>query len=144
MRPNARVVHLQLKPAHGAPMRPVSAAEAVADHGLRGDAAFGRGRRQVLLVERETLDEFGLRAGDLRENMTVEGLRLTGLPLGTHVLVGGARLEVTGDCAPCDFIEAKRPGLRAALAGRRGTLFRVAEGGEIRVGDEVRIVESGR
>ena len=121
-------------------MQSVSIVEAVAEQGLRNDSQFGRSKRQVLIIERETLDEFGLPIGDVRENITVEGIKLAGLPAGTRMQVGRALLEVTMDCTPCKFIEAKRPGLRTQMEGRRGTLFKVIEGGEIKLGDEVRIV----
>ena len=136
----AKVIHLQIKPTRGAPMQPVSVIEAVAEQGLRNDAQFGRSHRQVLIIEREALDEFGLPIGNVRENITVEGIQLAGLPAGTRMQVGSALLEVTMDCTPCKFIEAKRPGLRDRMAGRRGTLFKVIEGGEIKLGDAVRIV----
>ena len=94
----------------------------------------------MLIIERETLEEFGLPIGDVRENITVEGIKLASLPAGTRLQAGRALLEVTMDCTPCKFIEAKRPGLRDQLVGRRGTLFKVIEGGEIKLGDKVRIV----
>jgi len=133
------IVHLQLKPAEGEPMKSVSAVEAIADYGLRDDANAGRTKRQVLIIEREALDEFGLPIGDVRENITVQGIQLAGMLPGTRLKVGSALLEATLDCAPCQFIEDKRPGLREAMKGRRGTLFRVIEGGEISVGDEIQI-----
>lgn len=140
MNNNPRVIYLQIKPARGAPMQSVSAVEAVAEQGLHNDSQFGRSKRQVLIIERETLDEFDLPIGDVRENITVEGIKLAGLPAGTRMHVGSALLEVTMDCTPCKFIEAKRAGLRDQMAGRRGTLFKVIGGGEIKLGDEVRIV----
>lgn len=136
----ARVVHLQLKPAHGAPMQPAQLVEAVAGSGLRGDAAYGRAKRQVLVIERETLEGFGLAMGEVRENVVVEGLTVCGLPPGARLRLGPVLLEATMDCSPCEFIEGKRAGLRAAMQGRRGTLFRVIEGGEIKVGDAVALV----
>ena len=110
----SRVIHLQIKPARGAPMQPVTMVEAVTEQGLRNDLQFGRSKRQVLIIERETLEEFGLPIGNVRENITVEGIKLTGLPAGTRMQVGRALLEATMDCTPCRFIEAKRPGLREA------------------------------
>ena len=133
------VVHLQLKPAKGAPMKPVSSVEAIVDYGLRDNANAGRTQRQVLIIEREALDEFDLPIGDVRENITVRGIQLAGMLPGTRLKVGGALLEATLDCAPCQFIEDKRPGLREAMKGKRGTLFRVIEGGEINVGDTLQI-----
>jgi len=135
-----QIIHLQLKPAVGAPMNVVTSVEAIANHGLRDDANAGRTKRQVLLIERELLDEFRLPIGDVRENITVQGIQLAGMAAGTRVRVGNALLEATLDCAPCQFIEDQRPGLRAAMEGKRGTLFKVIEGGEIKVGDEVIVV----
>lgn len=135
-----KIIHLQLKPAEGEPMKIATAVEALADHGLRDDANAGRTKRQVLIIERELLDEFQLPIGDVRENITVEGIPLAGTPAGVRLRVGQALLEVTLDCAPCEFIEAKRPGLRKAMEGKRGTLFKVIEGGEINVGDTIEVV----
>ena len=134
-----QIIYLQLKPAEGEPMRVVDQVEAIANHGLRDDANAGRTKRQVLIIERELLDEFQLPIGDVRENITVEGITLAGTPAGVRMRVGQALLEVTLDCAPCEFIEGKRPGLRKAMEGKRGTLFKVIEGGEIRVGDAIEV-----
>src|SRR5512139_134003 len=136
---NATVIHLQLKPAEGAPMKPVSSVEAITAYGLKDDANAGQIKRQVLIIERELLDEFQLPVGDVRENITVQGIQLAGMAAGTRIRVGNALLEATLDCAPCQFIEDKRPGLRAVMEGKRGTLFKVLEGGEITVGDVVQI-----
>jgi len=135
-----KIIHLQLKPAEGEPMKIAAAVEAIADHGLRDDANAGRTKRQVLIIERELLGEFQLPIGDVRENITVEGITLAGTPAGVRMRVGQALLEVTLDCAPCEFIEGKRPGLRKAMEGKRGTLFKVIEGGEINVGDTIEVV----
>src|SRR5512135_903388 len=135
-----RIIHLQLKPAKGEPMRVVESAEAIADYGLHDDANAGRSKRQVLIIERELLDEFQLPIGDVRENITVQGIQLAGMAAGTRIRAGHALLEATLDCTPCQFIEDKRPGLRAAMAGKRGTLFKVIEGGEIKVGDTIEIM----
>ena len=136
---SATVIHLQLKPMEGAPMKPVQSVTAIAGHGLQDDASAGHSKRQVLVIERELLDEFQLPVGDVRENITVQGIRLAGMAAGTWVYVGPVLLEATLDCAPCQFIEDKRPGLRSAMEGKRGTLFKVIEGGEIHVGDGIRI-----
>ncbi len=132
-----QIIHLQLKPAEGAPMKPMSSVIAITGYGLQDDANAGRTKRQILIIERELLDEFQLPIGDVRENITVQGMQLAGMVAGTRIRVGKALLEATLDCAPCEFIEGKRPGLRAAMEGKRGTLFKVIEGGEINVGDEI-------
>jgi MOSC domain-containing protein YiiM len=132
--------HLYLKVAHSQPMQPVDEVVAVERRGLDGDLNFGFRKRQVLLIEAETLADFGLVPGQVRENVTVEGIRLAGLPAGTRLQFGPAVLEVFSDCAPCRMIEDIRPGLRREIAGRRGTLCWVVTGGTVRRGDLIRVL----
>ena len=110
----------------------------MADLGLEGCAhAQSGGKRQVLLVDRETLEAMDLPAGILFENVTTDGLDVNGLPIGQQLRIGEARIEVTMVCTPCDQMERIRPGLRKELWGRRGMLCRVLEGGLIRPGDPI-------
>ncbi len=118
-----------------------SEARAITNRGFQG-CAHGRvgGRRQVLLVEGETLRQFGLAPGAVRENITTEGIFLADLRAGERLQVGReVVLEVTIPCEPCDQLEAVRAGLRDELRGRRGILCRVIEGGSIRPGDAIEV-----
>ena len=137
-----RIHNLYIKPDHGQPMLSVEAVEAVSGKGLIGDASFGRKKRQVLIIEAETLQHFGLSPGQVRENLTVGGITLAGHPAGTRIQAGEVLLEVTGDCAPCQLIDDIRPGLRTEMEGRRGTLCRVLLGGMIRVDDQIAVARS--
>ncbi len=127
------------------PMIPLEAAEMIAGRGVRGGRS-GRpgGKRQVLVMPVEVLESFGLAPGDVRENLTTRGLDVMALRPGDRLAIGGVLLEATVECEPCQFIESIRPGLQAAMAGQRGMLFRVLEGGAIRVGDAIRVVEAVR
>jgi MOSC domain-containing protein YiiM len=116
-----------------------SVVRAVEDKGLAGDAAFGTSRRQVLVIDAETLDGFDLAPGMVRENITISGFPLAGIARGTRLHIQDVVLEVTGDCTPCDFLDTLRPGLKAAIHGRRGLLTRVAHGGELNVGSPVHL-----
>jgi MOSC domain-containing protein YiiM len=140
---SGRIHNLFIKPAHGEAMRAVEAVQAEGGQGLAGDASYGRGKRQVLIVERETLLHFELQPGQVRENMVIGGLTLAGMPVGTQIQAGGSLLEITGDCEPCRFIDDIRNGLRREMEGQRGTLCRVVQGGPIHVGDAVQIVSPG-
>jgi MOSC domain-containing protein YiiM len=95
------------------------------------------GKRQVLLVDGETLEAMNLPPGVIRENITTEGLNVNRLKLGEQLRVGEVRLEVSMICTPCDQLERIRPGLRKELWGRRGMLCRVIAGGTVRRGDPV-------
>jgi MOSC domain-containing protein YiiM len=119
-------------------MEELSEVRAVDDAGFEGCAhARPGGKRQVLLVDRETLEAMDLRPGIIRENITTDGLNVNSLQIGQLLRVGEARLEVSAICTPCDQMEIIRPGLQKELWGRRGMLCRVLEGGVIRRGDSV-------
>ncbi len=119
----------------------VQTADVVADSGFAGCAhARKGGSRQVLLVDKETLDTMELRPGVIRENITTEGLNVNGLELGLRLRVETVLLQVSAVCTPCDQLEKVRPGLRREMYGRRGMLCRVLQGGTIRAGDAIQRV----
>lgn len=119
-------------------MESLAEARALEDVGLEGCAhARPQGKRQVLLMDRETLDAFGLAPGIVRENVTTEGLNVNGLTIGQVLQIGEVELQVSAVCDPCEQIEALRPGLQAAMQGRRGMLCKVVRGGLLRRGDEI-------
>jgi len=134
----ARVQNLFRAPKKHVPMEELREARILADFGLEGCAHAQPGRsRQVLLVDRETLEAMELRPGVLWENITTDGLNVNSLQIGQQLRIGEARLEVTMVCTPCNQMERIRPGLRKELWGRRGMLCRVLEGGIIRAGDPI-------
>jgi MOSC domain-containing protein YiiM len=119
-------------------MRETNEVRAVANSGLEGCAHVRPGgKRQVLLMDHETLDALGLAAGILRENITTEGLPVNELDPGEKLRIGKTLLEVTMSCTPCAQMEKIRGGLRQELRGRRGVLCRVLRGGTLRQGDEI-------
>ena len=144
---SARVVSLQLHTAHGVLPTPVREATANVDAGVEGDSHGGRPKRAVLIVDRSTHDALGLRPGDLREQITIDGLPdVTRLAEGTELRIGGVTLQVNGECEPCTHIgemngQADVEAFRASLVGRRGALCTVlAADGPIRIGDPVTVL----
>lgn len=133
------VIALHLSTGSRAPLRPAPEAEARPGEGLVGDLAR-RPSRAVLLIEQEVLDQFGLAPGAVREQVTVRGIGLAGLPAASRIRIGSALLEAGGMCAPCERMNELQPGLRAALEGRRGRFFRVVEAGRFAVGDAITVV----
>jgi MOSC domain-containing protein YiiM len=134
----AKVQNLFRAPKKRLPMEELTEVHALAGAGFEGCAhARPASKRQVLLVDRETLESMDLRPGNIRENITTDGLNVNSLQIGQLLRVGQARLEVSAVCTPCDQMEAIRPGLRKELWGRRGMLCRVLYGGLIRRGDPI-------
>ncbi len=141
----SEVLHLFQCLAHGEPMREFDVVSAVENKGFK-DCIHGRGgsSRQVLVMDSETLEEFGIAPGRVRENVTTRGVPLGTLTLGQRFRVGEAMLQVTQPCTPCHQMDEIRQGLQEAIRGRRGLLCRVVEPGHIRRGDRVEVEEKVR
>jgi MOSC domain-containing protein YiiM len=139
----ASVIHLFRAPKRREPMEELQEARAVEDVGLQGCAhARPQGKRQVLLMDQETLDAFELTPGIVRENVTTRGLDVNGLAIGQKLHIGEVELQVSAVCDPCEQIEALRPGLQAAMQGRRGMLCKVVRGGLLKSGDEIVVIQT--
>ena len=136
----SEVTHLFVATASRRPMQEVEGVVAAADRGFEGCRHSRPGsRRQVLLVESETLESFGLAPGQVKENITTRGVRLNDLAAGQRLGLGQSVLEVTGPCQPCSRMDEIRMGLQQELHGQRGILCRVVEGGRIRRGDAIQM-----
>lgn len=120
-------------------MEPVDPAVFVPDLGLEGCRhAVAGSRRQVLLIEEETLADVGLERGVVKENVTTRDIGLTALPVNTRLHLGReVELWITGPCEPCGLLDEIRAGLQDELRGRRGVLAWVKRGGTVRVGDRI-------
>jgi MOSC domain-containing protein YiiM len=136
----AKVLHLFRAPKRRAPMEKLEHAQVLENAGLEGCAhARPNGKRQVLLVDVETLRAMGLEPGIIRENITTEGLEVNELKIGQKLRVGAVDLVVSAVCEPCEFLEELRPGLQEAMVGKRGMLCRVSAGGVVKAGDQIRL-----
>jgi MOSC domain-containing protein YiiM len=141
----AEVLHLFQCLAHGEPMREFEEVFAVENKGFK-ECLHGRSGspRQVLVMDHETLEEFGIAPGRARENITTRGIALGKLILGQRLRAGEVLLEVTKPCTPCHQMDEIRQGLQEAIRGRRGLLCRIVEPGRIRRGDRVEMEEKAR
>jgi MOSC domain-containing protein YiiM len=142
-----RVISLHLRTEkHGTPV-PVAEVVGRVGGGLEGDVHAHRSSRAVLVIDRATVDALRLASGDLREEITIEGLPdVTNLPVDSELRIGGVTLRVNGPCEPCMHIgellgNPDREAFRESLLGRRGALCTVsAVSGPIRVGDPVDVL----
>jgi len=136
-----KVIDIRLNIASGQPMKVVDSAEVIANIGLAGDRHARSGStRQILVMDKSVMDDLGVKAGQIRENLTVEGLDIFGLKPGQKLTIGDSlEFQVGGLCDPCSFMETIRPGLLKEIDGQRGLFVTPLGGGEISVGDEVSI-----
>jgi MOSC domain-containing protein YiiM len=100
------------------------------------------GKRQVLLMDVETLRAMELSPGIARENITTEGLDVNALQVGQRLSAGEVELQVSAVCEPCELMEEIRAGLTEELKGRRGMLCRVLHGGMLKRGDAIEVRHS--
>jgi len=144
---NGRVISLHVRTEkHGTPI-PVAEAIGRVGGGIEGDVHAHRETRAVLVVDRSALDALGLKPGDLREEITTDGLPdVTNLPVDTELRIGAATLRVNGPCEPCthigELLGVPDPeAFRQSLLGRRGALCTVVTvTAPIHVGDPVEVL----
>jgi len=136
------IVSLRLCLGSREPMKEIAQANFITGQGMQGDRHLRsdglRAKRQVLIMDVETLNHFGLEPGQVRENVTLEGLDLSTISAGDRVSLGDdVVLEITGDCEPCARMDEIRPGLKEEIDGKRGVLAFVEKGGVVSIGSEV-------
>lgn len=145
----ASVVSIHRVPKRDAPAVELDAAAFITDRGLEGDWRSRSGRaRQVTIIEAEALEHTArvlgwesIAAGASRRRIVVRGIALNDT-VGKRLRVGPLLVQVDELCDPCENMENKiGPGAQAALADRGGVGGRVLEGGVVRPGDAVAVVE---
>jgi MOSC domain-containing protein YiiM len=139
----AEVERLWVCLVHRFAMKEIEEVVAVQNKGFRG-CIHGRpgSKRQVSLMDIETLEKLGVMPGAVKENVTTRGIDFRTLAVGQTLLIGKSLLEISAPCDPCDRMDEIRMGLQEELRGRRGWLCRVMEGGVIRRGDRIEVVEA--
>ena len=140
-----RVEALWVKRAKRGPMDRVERCDLVAGKGIDSDANFGRGRRQVTVIEREVFDRIRDALPDAdpamrRANVMVSGVRLQGAR-DRILRLGGVRLHIRGETRPCERMDAQCPGLTSALDPdwNGGVYAVVLDDGPLAVGDTVEL-----
>ena len=135
------IVNIHIARVKGTPSDPVQEANAISGMGLEGDRSCETGNmRQVLLVDRETLDEFELKPGQIKENITTTGVDMSQTEPGQVFFIGDhVTMEIVGECEPCGKMNALQPGLLDKINHRRGMLAMVINGGSFKVGDSIRL-----
>src|SRR5258705_1551966 len=114
----AEVLHLFQALAHGQPVREFDEACAVENKGFENCVHGRRGSsRQLLLMDVETLDEFGIAPGRAKENITTRGFKLDAFSIGKRIRTLKPLMEFTKKYKPGHQMEAISQGLREVLAG---------------------------
>ncbi len=112
------------------------------DHGGTEQAVYAYAREDLDLWEAELVRD--LHDGIFGENLTTEGLDVSGAHVGERWRVGSVLLEVTTPRIPCrvfqGWLDEPRWVKRFTAYGRPGTYLRVVEEGVLAAGDAVEVV----
>lgn len=146
---DGRVTWIGVRPARRTPVEARDTVTAIAGRGLAGDRHAHAGNREVTLLQAEHLGVVAALLGrdtldpaNLRRNVVVAGINLVAAK-GRRLRIGAAVLEITGACHPCSRMEeVLGPGGYNAMRGHGGMTARVVDGGEIRIGDAVRVADA--
>jgi molybdopterin adenylyltransferase len=130
----------------GVRKRDVGQAELRPDWGIIGDAHAADWHRQVSLLAWESIEKMraaGLNvgAGSFAENITTRGLSLVNLPVGTRLRLGQALVEVTQIGKECHDHCAIYYRAGDCVMPREGIFVRVCEGGLLRAGDAIEVLD---
>lgn len=145
-----RITSVNISEHKGTRKHPVESGtiELDSDYGVHGDAHAGNWHRQVSFLMEESIDvakDRGLDVaeGDFGENITVEGINMKGLPLGSRLAVGDAEVEISQIGKKCHNRCAIFYLAGDCIFPREGVFGWVAKPGEVHVGDEVRVLSLG-
>jgi len=138
----AQVLAVCVSQNKGERKKPVEAVELRENHGIVGDAHAGDWHRQVSLLAQESIDKMralglDVSAGDFAENITTSGIDLVSLPIGAHLQIGKALLEVTQIGKECHTRCAIFYQAGDCVMPKEGIFVKVLQGGTIRQGDAI-------
>lgn len=142
------VLAVNISEKRGIKKRNVDEAYLRADWGIEVDAHAGGWHRQVSLLSLSSVDK--MRAlgaeidfGDFAENLTVTGIEVATLPIGTRLQVGEVEMKVTQigkECHNQGCPIKKQVG--TCVMPIEGIFARVLDSGWVRVGDRLKVIEA--
>ena len=125
----------------------VAQARLLVEYGLEGDAHAEGGIRQVSLLSLASIDKMvaagaHVAPGDFAENLTVAGLEVMNLPVGTRLKVGDeVELEITQIGKACHKGCAIRELVGDCVMPREGVFARVITAGVVKPGDFIEVTD---
>jgi molybdopterin adenylyltransferase len=149
---SGKIISINVSEETGTKKTPVDSAELVKEFGILGDAHAELTKdpelkhRQVSLLATESIKkifDMGLDVvpGDFAENLTIEGIDISHLPLGTILsFKSGVALEVTQIGKKCHKRCKIYQTVGDCVMPREGVFARVLSGGKIIKGDTINIV----
>lgn len=139
------IVALSVSEIRGVKKHNVESAEFIEDYGIKGDAHAGKWHRQISLLSIESIKSFNestgyvIKPGDFAENVTVGGMKLLDLPVGSQIKMGNVVLEITQHGKQCHTdCEIFRTVGKCAMP-TEGIFAKVIKGGIVKTGNTIEL-----
>jgi MOSC domain-containing protein YiiM len=141
-----RIISVNIAKDKGEKKHNVEQCVLIKGYGLENDAHGGFMHRQVSLLAAESIQkirDMGLDVapGDFAENLTIEGIDLPSLPVGTELRIAGSVLlrvtQIGKEChTRCNIYYQ----VGDCVMPREGIFAEVVEEGEVKVGDRIEVL----
>ena len=145
-----KILAVNISQAKGEKKNNVGCGLFIENLGLENDVHAETGIRQVSLLARESIEKIRAKGldvnyGDFAENLTIEGIDLPSLPIGTRLKIGQeVLLEVTQIGKVCHNRCNIFYTVGDCVMPREGIFAKVLAGGRIKIDDPIEITEAGR
>ena len=128
----------------------VNNVEVVAGKGIKGDRNYhdyNEARKQITLIESESIDYYNQKFNtnfsylDLRRNLITKNIQLNEL-VGKKLSIGQIDIQVHDLCRPCNYLQEilGKDNIIKEFLGRGGLRCEILISGNIKVGDEIKIL----
>lgn len=141
-----KVIAISMSEKKGQKKHNIERAELIANFGIKGDAHGGPWHRQISLLSIGSINLMRQKGaevnpGDFAENITVEGITLYELPVGTHLKIGESTLlEVTQIGKECHSGCEIQKQVGSCIMPTQGIFAKVIIGGIIKNGDIIQVI----
>lgn len=139
-----KVIAVCISEKRGIQKKNIMKANFIENFGIENDAHAGDWHRQVSLLSYEKIDEFNKKGanvidGAFGENLVVEGIEFTKLPISTILRCNDVVLEITQIGKECHNHCEIYKKMGDCIMPRNGVFARVIKGGRIERGDEMKV-----
>ncbi|RII32509.1 MOSC domain-containing protein [Clostridium chromiireducens] len=140
-----KVVAVCISEKRGTQKKNIQEGKFIENYGIQSDAHAGDWHRQVSLLSYEKIEEFNNKGanvidGAFGENLVVEGIEFTKLPIGAILRCNDVVLEITQIGKECHNHCEIYKKMGDCIMPRNGVFAKVIVGGKIRCGDDMKVV----
>lgn len=140
-----RVIAICISEKRGTQKKNIKEGNFIENFGIENDAHAGNWHRQVSLLSYEKIEEFNNKGanvidGAFGENLVVEGIEFTNLPIGTILRCNDVILEITQIGKECHNHCEIYKKMGDCIMPRNGVFAKVTAGGKIKCGDKIEVI----